>query len=63
MPKVFHTLYSIYWLYPQIETIDWTFPVSVQEVLAMGLKSYLPWITKKVLKQQTKDILKNAGVK
>ncbi|MEJ7641001.1 MAG: metal ABC transporter ATP-binding protein [Candidatus Nitrosocosmicus sp.] len=49
---------------PQIETIDWNFPVSVQEVLAMGswnYKSYLPWIDKK-LKQQIKDILKILGL-
>jgi ABC-type Mn2+/Zn2+ transport system ATPase subunit len=49
---------------PQIETIDWTFPVSVQEVLAMGswnYKSYLPWIDKK-LKHQIKDILKTLGL-
>jgi zinc/manganese transport system ATP-binding protein len=49
---------------PQIEAIDWTFPVSVQEVLAMGswnYKSYLPWIDKK-LKQQIKDILKILGL-
>ena len=49
---------------PQIETIDWSFPVSVQEVLAMGswnYKSYLPWIDKK-LKQQIKDVLKILGL-
>ncbi len=49
---------------PQIETIDWTFPVSVQEVLSMGswnYKSYLPWIDKK-LKQRIKDILKILGL-
>jgi ABC-type Mn2+/Zn2+ transport system ATPase subunit len=49
---------------PQIETIDWNFPVSVQEVLAMGswsYKSYLPWIDKK-LKRQIKDILKTLGL-
>ncbi len=49
---------------PQTETIDWNFPVSVQEVIAMGswnYKSYLPWIDKK-LKQQIKDILKILGL-
>jgi len=49
---------------PQVETIDWNFPVSVQEVIAMGswnYKSYLPWIDKK-LKSQIKDILKILGL-
>ncbi|MDQ4072831.1 MAG: metal ABC transporter ATP-binding protein [Thermoproteota archaeon] len=49
---------------PQIETIDWNFPVSVQEVIAMGAwnyKSYLPWIDKK-LKNQIKDILNVLGL-
>lgn len=49
---------------PQIETIDWNFPVSVQEVIAMGswkYKSYLPWIDKK-LKSQIKDVLKILGL-
>ena len=49
---------------PQIETIDWNFPVSVQEVIAMGswnYKSYLPWIDKK-LKNQIKDTLKILGL-
>ncbi len=58
-----HYIPSIGYIH-QIETIDWTFPVSVQEVLAMGswnYKSYLPWIDKK-LKQQTKDILKMLGL-
>ncbi len=58
-----HCIPSIGYI-PQIETIDWTFPVSVQEVLAMGswnYKSYLPWIDKK-LKQQIKDILKILGL-
>lgn len=49
---------------PQIETVDWNFPVSVQEVIAMGswkYKSYLPWIDKK-LKSQIKDVLKILGL-
>jgi zinc/manganese transport system ATP-binding protein len=49
---------------PQIETIDWNFPVSVQEVIAMGswnYKSYLPWIDKK-LKNQIKYTLKILGL-
>ncbi|VFJ13803.1 metal ABC transporter ATP-binding protein [Candidatus Nitrosocosmicus franklandus] len=49
---------------PQIETIDWNFPVSVQEVIAMGswnYKSYLPWIDKK-LKNQIKDVLRILGL-
>ncbi len=49
---------------PQIETIDWNFPVSVQEVLAMGswnYKSYFPWIDKK-LKNQIIDLLKTLGL-
>ena len=49
---------------PQIETIDWNFPVSVQEVIAMGswkYKSYFPWIGKK-LKNQIKDVLKILGL-
>ena len=49
---------------PQIETIDWNFPVSVQEVIAMGswnYKSYLPWIDKK-LKNQIKDTLRILGL-
>jgi ABC-type Mn2+/Zn2+ transport system ATPase subunit len=49
---------------PQIETIDWSFPVSVQEVIAMGswkYKSYLPWIDRK-LKNQIKDVLKILGL-
>lgn len=49
---------------PQIETIDWNFPVSVQEVISMGswnYKSYLPWTDKK-LKHQIKDILKVLGL-
>ena len=49
---------------PQIETIDWNFPVSVQEVIAMGswkYKSYLPWIDRK-LKNQIKDVLKTLGL-
>jgi ABC-type Mn2+/Zn2+ transport system ATPase subunit len=49
---------------PQIETIDWNFPVSVQETIAMGswnYKSYLPWIDKK-LRNQIKDILKILGL-
>lgn len=49
---------------PQIETVDWNFPVSVQEVIAMGswkYKSYFPWIDKK-LKNQIKDVLKILGL-
>lgn len=49
---------------PQIETIDWSFPVSVQEVIAMGswnYKSYLPWLDKK-LKQQIREILNILGL-
>ncbi|VFJ14418.1 metal ABC transporter ATP-binding protein [Candidatus Nitrosocosmicus franklandus] len=50
---------------PQIETIDWNFPVSVHEVIAMGswnYKSYyLPWIDKK-LKNQIKDVLRILGL-
>lgn len=49
---------------PQIETVDWNFPVSVQEVIAMGswnYKSYLPWTDKKI-KHQIKDILNVLGL-
>jgi ABC-type Mn2+/Zn2+ transport system ATPase subunit len=49
---------------PQIGTIDWNLPVSVQEYIAMGswnYKSYLPWINTK-LKNQIKEILKMLGL-
>jgi len=34
---------------PQLETVDWSFPVTVEQVILMGLftnRTYLPWVTK-----------------
>jgi len=39
---------------PQLETIDWNFPVTVEQVIAMGLyinRPYWPWMTRENTRQ------------
>ena len=49
---------------PQLETVDWTFPVTVEEVIMMGLfakNTYWPWPTKKE-KAQVQALAEKLGV-
>ncbi len=47
---------------PQIETVDWEFPVTVEEVVAMGGKRYgLPWLGKGE-KKGIYDLLEQLGI-
>lgn len=49
---------------PQLETVDWTFPVTVEEVIMMGLflqNTYWPWPTKKE-KMQVHALAEKLGV-
>ena len=49
---------------PQLETVDWTFPVTVEQVIMMGLysnRTYWPWPTKKE-KQQVYELAEKLGV-
>ncbi|HIE65643.1 MAG: metal ABC transporter ATP-binding protein [Nitrospira sp.] len=49
---------------PQIETVDWDFPVTVEQVVAMGLyrqSRRLPWLTRKERKR-IKDLLEELGI-
>jgi zinc/manganese transport system ATP-binding protein/zinc transport system ATP-binding protein len=49
---------------PQIETVDWDFPVTVEQVVAMGLyrqSGRLPWLSRKERKR-IKDLLEELGI-
>ncbi|MFQ5580158.1 MAG: metal ABC transporter ATP-binding protein [Nitrospiria bacterium] len=49
---------------PQIETVDWDFPVTVEQVVAMGLYRHsgrLPWLTRDE-RMRIKDLLEELGI-
>jgi len=49
---------------PQLETVDWTFPVTVEQVILMGLysnRSLWPWPTAKE-RQQVADLAEQLGI-
>ncbi len=49
---------------PQLETVDWAFPVTVEEVIMMGLytrNTYWPWPTKQE-RHQVKALAEKLGV-
>jgi zinc/manganese transport system ATP-binding protein/zinc transport system ATP-binding protein len=49
---------------PQVETVDWDFPVTVEEVVLMGRckeKAFLPWNSKKD-RQDAKNLLERLGL-
>ena len=50
---------------PQLETIDWSFPVTVEQVILMGLytsRTYLPWATLKE-KQKVAELASQLGIR
>jgi len=49
---------------PQVESVDWTFPVTVREVVSMGiwnLSGFGPWINK-LSDERIRDVLENLGI-
>ena len=49
---------------PQIESVDWNFPVTVREVVAMGVwnqSGIAPWL-KKNTKEEVDDVLESLGI-
>src|SRR4030095_1314394 len=49
---------------PQVESVDWNFPVTVREVVAMGIwnqSGIAPWL-KKNIKQEVDDVLESLGI-
>ncbi len=50
---------------PQLETIDWSFPVTVEQVILMGLytsRTYLPWATHSE-KQKVASLASQLGIR
>ena len=49
---------------PQVESVDWNFPVTVKEVVAMGIwnkSGMAPWLAKKA-NQEVENVLQNLGI-
>ena len=49
---------------PQVESVDWNFPVTVKEVVAMGIwnqSGIAPWLAKNA-KEQIDNVLKSLGI-
>lgn len=49
---------------PQVETIDWNFPITVEEVVLLGTASdrrLLPWATRKV-RNEVRELLEKLGI-
>lgn len=49
---------------PQVESVDWSFPVTVREVVAMGIwnqSGITPWIAKKA-NQEVDNVLEKLGI-
>jgi len=49
---------------PQLETVDWHFPVTVEEVVMMGLAArsgYLPWSSRKH-REAARDVMTRIGI-
>ena len=49
---------------PQLETIDWSFPVTVEQIILMGLytsRTYVPWTTRNE-KQQVAKLASQLGI-
>src|SRR5687768_7394444 len=46
---------------PQLETIDWTFPVTAEEVVCMGLPGRRPW-TSRADRGRARGMLERLGV-
>jgi ABC-type Mn2+/Zn2+ transport system ATPase subunit len=49
---------------PQVESVDWNFPVTVKEVVAMGIwnqSGITPWIAKKA-HAEVENVLENLGI-
>ena len=50
---------------PQLETIDWNFPVTAEQVILMGRITHSPWLPwhSHQDRKQTLDIMKQLGIK
>jgi ABC-type Mn2+/Zn2+ transport system ATPase subunit len=49
---------------PQVESVDWNFPVTVREVVAMGIwnqSGFTPWLVKNA-KEEIDNLLKSLGI-
>ncbi|MEP6575288.1 MAG: metal ABC transporter ATP-binding protein [Nitrososphaerota archaeon] len=49
---------------PQVESVDWNFPVTVREVVAMGIwnqSGVYPWLVKNA-KEEVDDVLEGLGI-
>jgi ABC-type Mn2+/Zn2+ transport system ATPase subunit len=49
---------------PQVESVDWSFPVTVREVVAMGIwnqSGFTPWLVKNA-KEEIDNLLKSLGI-
>ncbi len=49
---------------PQVESVDWNFPVTVREVVAMGIwnqSGITPWLVKNA-KEKVDDVLESLGI-
>ena len=49
---------------PQVESVDWNFPVTVREVVGMGIwnqSGNTPWLARNV-KEQVHDLLESLGI-
>ena len=48
---------------PQLETVDWTFPVTVEQVILLGRASegWLPW-PKRDARERAYDIMQRLGI-